>query len=167
MITLVETGVQLESGTVLTLEQDATVVLDAISGVLGPADRDTGWAVTEFCAGPRARILRWGDFEIVLTEDVLDSELGKFTQWYVDGIDNPAGLVTVDGLGFGATVSFLEFTYGGAFELLEAIEGDPSGLFVVTNPGSGGVLLGTTDSRESDGVINSMWAGDSCTRIFT
>ncbi len=166
-VTLVETGVQLDNGTVLTLGQDAAAATDSISAVLGAPNADSGWIETEFCAGPRARVIRWGDFEIVLTEGVLDSEVGEFTQWYIDGIDNPGGLVTVDGLGYGATVGFLEVTYGAAFELFVAIEGDPSGLFVVTNPGSGGVLLGITDLRDPDGAVVAMWAGDSCTRIFT
>lgn len=166
-VTLVETGLQLDTGEVLTFEQSDTVVIAALTAALGSFDLDSAWYVTTFCLGARTRILTWGDLEIVFTEDVLDSGLGKFTQWHVSGIDSPVGLVTIDGLGFGATVGFLEVTYGTAVTIAEAIPGDPSGLFAVTNPASGGVLLGVTTTRDPDGVITSMWAGDSCTRIYT
>jgi len=163
----VETGLQLDTGAVLTFEQDDTTVIAALEGALGPADLDTGWYTTSFCIGARTKILNWGDLEVVFTEDVLDSGLGKFTQWYVDGINNPAGLVTIDGLGFGATVGFLNVRYGSALTLVEAIPDDPSGLFAVTNPASGGVLLGITTTRDPSGVVTALWAGDSCTRIYT
>jgi len=166
-VTLVETGLQLDTGAVLTFEQDDTTVIAALEGALGPADLDTGWYTTSFCIGARTKILNWGDLEVVFTEDVLDSGLGKFTQWYVDGINNPAGLVTIDGLGFGATVGFLNVRYGSALTLVEAIPDDPSGLFAVTNPASGGVLLGITTTRDPSGVVTALWAGDSCTRIYT
>jgi len=166
-ITLVETGLQLDTGEVLTFEQSDTLVIDTLTAALGSFDLDSAWYVTTFCLGARTRILTWGDLEIVFTEDVLDSGLGKFTQWHVSGIDNPVGLVTIDGLGYGATVGFLEVTYGSAVTIAEAIPGDPSGLFAVTNPASGGVLLGVTTTRDPEGVITSMWAGDSCTRIYT
>ncbi len=166
-VTLVETGLQLDTGAVLTFGQDDKAVIDAINGVLGGPDLDSGWYETSFCIGARTRILDWGNLEVVFTEDVLDSGVGKFTQWFVDGIGRPVGLVTVDGLGYGATVGFLNVTYGTAVTVVEAIPDDPSGLFAVTNPASGGVLLGTTSTRDPDGLVTALWAGDSCTRIYT
>jgi len=163
----VETGLQLDTGIVLTFEQDDTVVIAELEGALGPADLDSGWYLTSLCIGARTRILNWGDLEVVFTEDILDSGLGKFTQWFVDGITNPVGLVTIDGLGYGATVGFLDVRYGSAVTIVEAIPDDPTGLFAVTNPASGGVLLGITTTRDPNGVITSLWAGDSCTRIYT
>jgi len=166
-VTLVETGLQLDTGAVLTFEQDDASVIAALEAALGPADLDSAWYLTSFCIGARTRILNWGDLEVVFTEDVLDSGVGKFTQWFVDGITNPVGLVTIDGLGYGATVGFLEMRYGTAATIVEAIPDDPAGLFAVTNPASGGVLLGVTTTRDPNGVVTSMWAGDSCTRIYT
>jgi hypothetical protein len=109
----------------------------------------------------------WGDLEVVFTEEELDSGEARFTQWYASGYEDPAGLVTLSGVGVTATVAYLEATLGGSLQLVAAIPDDPTGLFAATNPGSGGILNGTTTSREPEGVVTSLWAGDSCTRIFT
>ncbi len=167
VITLVETGLQLDTATVLNFGQGDTEVIDLLNSALGAADLDSGWYETEFCLGSRTRIINWGDLEVVFTEDVLGSAIGTFSQWFVDGIDSPVGLVTIDGLGYGATVGFLDVTYGSALTIVEAIPDDPTGLFAVTNPASGGVLLGITTTLDPDGLVLSMWAGDSCTRIYT
>ncbi len=98
---------------------------------------------------------------------MLDSEEGRFTQWYASELNDPTGLVTRDGLGIGATVGFLEVTYGDALVIVAALEGEDIGLFAVTNPGSGGVLNGITSSLDPEGEVTGLWAGDSCTRIFT
>ena len=72
-----------------------------------------------------------------------------------------------DGLGVGATVGFLEVTYGSALAIVQAIEGEDLGLFAVTNPGSGGILNGITTSLDPEGTVTDLWAGDSCPRVFT
>ena len=118
-----------------------------------------------FCFAARSRFVRWAQLEVVLSEDIEGES--RFTQWYVDGADDPNGLVTIDGLGVGATVSFLELNYGGALNLVPAFEGSDSGIFAVTNSGSGGTLLGITESLEPEALIAEMWAGDECTRVFT
>ena len=75
--------------------------------------------------------------------------------------------MTVNGIGVTATVGLLEARFGDALVLVQAIPDDPTGLFAATNPGSGALLNGTTTSREPDGVVTALWAGDSSTRIFT
>ena len=38
---------------------------------------------------------------------------------------------------------------------------------MVTNPGTRAVLNGTTLGLDAEGIVTSLWAGDSCTRVFT
>jgi hypothetical protein len=166
-VTLVETGLQLDGNDLVLFEQDADVVVAALTAVLGEPDRDDGYEQHAFCLGERTRLVAWGDLELVFTEDELDSGVGRFTQWFAGSHDDPPGLVTFSGVGVTATVAFLELTFGDALVLVQAIPDDPTGLFAATNPGSGALLNGTTTSRDPDGTVVSLWAGDSCTRIFT
>jgi hypothetical protein len=166
-VTLVETGLQLAGGDLVLFEQDADMVVATVAAVLGDPDRDDPYEASAFCRGERTRFVAWGDLELVFTEEVLDSGVGRFTQWFAASSSKPKGLVTFSGVGVDATVGFLQVTFGNALVLVEPIPGDPTGLFAVTNPGSGAVLNGTTSSRDPEGVITSLWAGDSCTRIFT
>jgi hypothetical protein len=161
----VETGLVTDTGSVLRFGDDAEPVLDALVGTLGDPDTDTGFAEVELCFSALTRFVRWGQLEVVLGED--DEGAATFTQWHVDGADDPIGLVTIDGLGVGATVGFLEVNYGSALELVPAFEGSETGLFAVTNSGSGASLVGITDSLEPEGIVESMWAGDECQRVFT
>ena len=164
-VTLVETGLVLDTGPVLRLGDDGDNVLASITGVLGEPDSDSGFFEVAFCFSPRSRFVRWAQLEVVVSEDA--DGVSTFTQWYVDGADDPSGLVTIDGLGVGATVGFLEQNYGGSLNLVPAFEGSEAGIFAVTNSGSGGTFLGITESLEPDGRIGEMWAGDECTRVFT
>ena len=166
-VTLVETGLQFDTNVVVQFGQDSEIVLLEAAAVLGDPDEDSGFVAHEFCAGTRSRFVRWGDLELVFTEEVADSNVGNFSQWYVDGHNSPTGLVTLDGLGESATVGFLEVTYGEALAIVAAFEGDTVGIFAVTNPGTGGVLSGTTEGLHPEGVVSTLWAGDSCTRAFT
>ena len=77
------------------------------------------------------------------------------------------GLVTPEGVGEAATIGLLEVTYGTAIVLVPAFEDDIVGVFAVTNPGTGAVLNGTTLGLDAEGVVTTLWAGDSCTRVFT
>lgn len=167
LVTLVETGLQLDGGAVILFGQSADSVIPAITDVLGEPDRDGGYEESAFCFGARSRFVAWGDLELVFTEEELESEDGRFTQWYASGHEDPEGLVTFSGIGVTATVGFLEVTLGSSLQLVEAIPEDPTGLFAATNPGSGALLNGTTSSRDPEGQVTALWAGDACTRIFT
>ncbi|MEM8707283.1 MAG: hypothetical protein AAGE98_12550 [Actinomycetota bacterium] len=79
----------------------------------------------------------------------------------------PTGLVTPEGLGESATVGFLEVTFPNTLVLVPAFEDDIVGVFAITNPTTGAVLTGTTLGLDPNGVVTSLWAGDSCTRVFT
>lgn len=164
-MTLVETGLVLDTGSVLRIGSGAEGVLADLEAVLGAPDSDTGFSEVEFCFSGRSRFVRWGQLEVVLGEN--EGGGATFTQWYVDGSRDPTGLVTVDGLGVGATVGFLEVNYGSALTLVPAFEGAEAGVFAVTNSGNGGTVLGVTSSLEPEAVVTEMWAGDECTRVFT
>ncbi len=166
-VTLVETGLQLEGGQLVLFDQREETVFAALTSVLGDPDSDSGFEESSFCFGARSRFVRWGELEVVFTEEELDTGEARFTQWYASGHEDPEGLVTFAGVGVGATVGFLEVTLGNSLQLVAAIPDDPTGLFAATNPGSGGLLNGTTSSRDPEGLVTSLWAGDSCTRIFT
>ena len=164
-VTLVETGLVLENGAVLRLGDPADNVFDELVDVVGDPDSDSGFFEVAFCFADESRFVRWGQLEVVLGGD--DKDDAVFTQWFVDGADEPEGLVTIDGLGVGATVAFLERNYGTALEMGPALEDVENGAFAITNPTSGGRLVGITESLEPDAQILEMWSGDECTRILT
>jgi len=167
VVTLVETGLQLEGGALVLFGQSEESAFTALTDALGDPDTDSGLEESAFCFGARNRFVTWGELEVVFTEEELDTGEARFTQWYASGHEDPEGLVTLGGVGVSATVGFLEVTLGGSLQLVAAIPDDPGGLFAATNPGSGGLLNGTTSTRDPEGVVTSLWAGDSCTRIFT
>ncbi|MEM7142014.1 MAG: hypothetical protein AAF548_13390 [Actinomycetota bacterium] len=167
VVTLVETGLQLDGGEVVLFGQSDDSVIEALTEVVGEPDMDSGFEESAFCFGSRSRFVSWGELELVFTEEELDTEEGRFSQWHASGHDEPEGLVTFSGIGVGATVGYLEVTLGSSLQLVEAIPDDPTGLFAATNPGSGGLLNGTTSSRDPNGLVTALWAGDACTRIFT
>lgn len=166
-VTLSANGLLFDDGTIVQFGQSVDVVLAEAIETLGSPDSDTGFELWEFCVGTRTRLIRWGSLELIFTEEIADSDTGVFTQWYTEGHSDPAGLVTLDGLGESATVGFLEVTFGDALILLAAFEGDDIGLFAITNPSTGAVLNGITDGLHPEGVVTTLWAGDSCTRVFT
>ena len=167
-VTLGETGLQFDTGVLVRFGQNEAAVLGSIAAVLGEADSDSGLIENDFCAGPTARFVRYGDLELVFTSSDDDAESPLvFTQWYADGHLDPTGLVTPEGLGESATVGFLEVTFPGAFVLVPPFEDDIVGIFAITNPQTGGVVNGTTLGLDPEGVVTSLWAGDSCTRVFT
>lgn len=167
-VTLGETGLQFDTGVLVRFGQNEAAVVGSIAAVLGEPDSDSGPTENDFCAGSSVRFVRYGDLELVFTSsgDEADSPL-VFTQWYADGHLDPTGLVTPEGLGESATVGFLDVTFPGAFVLVPPFPDDIVGIFAITNPQTGGVLNGTTLGLDADGVVTSLWAGDSCTRVFT
>jgi hypothetical protein len=167
VVTLSANGLLFDDGTIVQFGQSIEVVLAEAIESLGSPDEDTGFEIWESCIGTRTRSIRWGSLELIFTEEVADSDTGVFTQWYTEGHNDPAGLVTLDGLGESATVGFLEVTFGDALVLLAAFEGGDIGLFAITNPSTGAVLNGITDGLHPEGVVTTLWAGDSCTRVFT
>ena len=185
-VTLVETGLQFDTGAVVRFGQPMESVLDEIRSVLGAPDSATNFGTTDACADG-ARSVRWGQLELVFLQDppvaipadadgepgdgdegaeFIPASTGTFGQWYVSGHTDPTGLVTKDGLGVSATVGFLEVAYGSSLEMLQPMEGEELGLFSVANPASGGVISGTTSDATPEGRVLSMWAGDACVRIF-
>jgi hypothetical protein len=166
-VTLSETGLGLDGGGLVLFDQAEDTVFAALTDVLGDPDDDSGFEENTFCVGARTRTVTWGDLEVVFTEDEFESGEARFTQWYADGHDDPEGLVTLSGVGVTATVGYLEVTLGSSLSLVPAIPDDPAGLFAATNQGSGGILNGVTSTRDPEGVVTALWAGDACTRIFT
>jgi hypothetical protein len=167
-VTLGETGLAFDTGALVQFGQGDGVVLATIAQVLGDPDSDSGPTENDFCVGPSARFVRYGNLELVFTSPGDDPEDPLvFSQWYADGHTDPTGLVTPEGLGESSTVGFLEVTFPGAFVLIPPFEDDIVGIFAITNPQTGGVLNGTTLGLDPEGVVTSLWAGDSCTRVFT
>ena len=185
-VTLVETGLQFDTGSVVRFGQPMAAVLDEVRSVLGAPDSATNFRTTDACVDG-ARSVRWGQLELVFLQDppvaipvdpdgeaingddgteLIPASTGTFGQWHVSGHTDPTGLVTKDGLGVSATVGFLEVTYGSSLEMIQPIQGEELGLFSVTNPASGGVINGTTSDMTPEGRVLSMWAGDTCVRIF-
>lgn len=186
-VTLVETGLQFDTGSVVRFGQPMDTVIDEVRSVLGAPDSATNFRTTDACA-EGARSVRWGQLELVFLQDppvavpvdpesepgadgddgteFIPASTGTFGQWYASGHTDPTGLVTKDGLGVSATVGFLEATYGASFMVVQPMEDDELGVFSITNPASGGVINGTTSDVIPQGRVLSMWAGDTCTRVF-
>ena len=166
-VTLSAAGLVLDGGTVLRFGQGADTVIDEVRRVLGDPDDDAEWAEAELFLVDRLRTVRWGDLEVVLEEVGCT---GRFGQWYADGADDPEGLVDASGLGVGATVGFLEVTYGDALQIDVFTEGEPEGIFGITDTeadtGGSGVLIGSTTGLDPDATVTALWAGDTCPRAF-
>ena len=186
-VTLVETGLQFDTGRVVQFGQPMSEVIDAVRSVLGAPDRATNFAGSEACV-ENTRAVRWGQLELVFQQDppvevlvdpdsqgpsegteFIPASTGTFGQWYATGHTSPTGLVTRDGLGVSATVGFLEVTYGASFVFLQPAQEEESteeqrGVFSISNPASGGVIHGTTSDVTPEGRVLNLWAGNACTR---
>ena len=109
---------------------------------------------------------RWGNLEVVFT-NTDEGTPRRFTQWFADGHLDPTGLVTPEGLGESATVGFLEVTFPNVLDLVPAFDDDIVGIFAVVNPTTGQRFNGTTLGLDPNGVVTSLWAGDTCARVVT
>ena len=190
-VTLVETGLQFDTGAVVRFGQPMSEVIDAVRSILGSPDSATNFQSSDTCV-QNSRTVRWGQLELVFLQDppvavpagpdtqiptdgdleggdgteFIPASTGTFGQWYASGHTSPTGLVTRDGLGVSATVGFLEVTYGASFEVVQPVEEEELGVFSVSNPASGGVINGTTSDVTPEGRVLNLWAGDACQRVF-
>jgi hypothetical protein len=164
---LVENGLLLEGIADVRFGQRSETVLGAITSLLGQPDRDSGESTNDYCDGDTARTVRWGNLEVVFTGDVASGEPMTFTQWFADGYRRPTDLVTPQGLGVTSTVGFLKTVFGSSVTLVPAFADDDIGLFAITDTASGATLNGTTTGLGDDDAVNTLWSGDTCTRIFT
>ena len=64
-------------------------------------------------------------------------------------------------------VGFLEVTFPNVLDLVPAFDDDIVGIFAVVNPTTGQRFNGTTLGLGPNGVVTSLWAGDTCARVFT
>ena len=165
-VTLVETGLALDTGTIVPFGQDEHLVIAELASILGEPVADSGESQTEFCEGASVRFVRWGNLEVVFT-NTDEGTPRRFTQWFADGHLDPTGLVTPEGLGESATVGFLEVTFPNVLDLVPAFDDDIVGIFAVVNPTTGQRFNGTTLGLDPNGVVTSLWAGDTCARVFT
>ena len=164
-VTLVETGLALDTGTIVPFGQDEQFVIAELASILGDPVTDSE-SQTEFCEGTSVRFVRWGSLEVVFT-NTDEGTPRRFTQWFADGHLDPTGLVTPEGLGESATVGFLEVTFPNVLDLVPAFDDDIVGIFAVVNPTTGQRFNGTTLGLDPNGVVTSLWAGDTCARVFT
>jgi len=164
-VTLVETGLALDTGTIVPFGQDEQLVIAELASILGDPVTDSE-SQTEFCEGTSVRFVRWGSLEVVFT-NTDEGTPRRFTQWFADGHLDPTGLVTPEGLGESATVGFLEVTFPNVLDLVPAFDDDIVGIFAVVNPTTGQRFNGTTLGLDPNGVVTSLWAGDTCARVFT
>ncbi len=164
-VTLVETGLALDTGTIVPFGQDEQLVIAELASILGDPVTDSE-SQTEFCEGASVRFVRWGSLEVVFT-NTDEGTPRRFTQWFADGHLDPTGLVTPEGLGESATVGFLEVTFPNVLDLVPAFDDDIVGIFAVVNPTTGQRFNGTTLGLDPNGVVTSLWAGDTCARVFT
>ena len=67
-VTLVETGLQFDTGRVVRFDQPMATVIDEVSSVLGDPDSATNFRTTDAC-GQGARSVRWGELELVFVQD--------------------------------------------------------------------------------------------------
>ena len=164
-VTLVETGLALDTGTIVPFGQNEQLVIAELASILGDPVTDSE-SQTEFCEGTSVRFVRWGSLEVVFT-NTDEGTPRRFTQWFADGHLAPTGLVTPEGLGESATVGFLEVTFPNVLDLVPAFDDDIVGIFAVVNPTTGQRFNGTTLGLDPNGVVTSLWAGDTCARVFT
>ena len=105
--------------------------------------------------------------DFVRTTKELERFEAELSAAVADGHLDPTGLVTPEGLGESATVGFLEVTFPNVLNLVPAFDDDIVGIFAVVNPTTGQRFNGTTLGLDPNGVVTSLWAGDTCARVFT
>ncbi len=67
-VTLVETGLQFDTGSVVRFGQSMAAVLSEVTSVLGPPDSATNFRASDGCAQD-SRYVRWGELELVFLQD--------------------------------------------------------------------------------------------------
>jgi hypothetical protein len=144
----------------------AAEAVEYVRSVLGPPDEDSGWGdpVTDYgrCPGSQARVLRWGQLLVVLTDH---SRFGDgrqhFSGWsYGPAVNQdalyPNGLAMSTLIAPGQTLADVEHAFPGGVTVASATERLPA-TFRVGNS-FGGWLTGTSGTDQ----ITSLDAGDTC-----
>ena len=198
-VSLSEVGLMLfaadDNSTVLDLGGSAVTVLDAVTGVLGAPDRDSGWGSDPRCVEPLVRRVGFGGLELVLVDadpadappagedgDPATSEGettttvavpgvpgfgATFGQWFLSGTDSVnSGFWTLERIGIGSTVADMRMAYPVGFSIGQAAETDPAGYFGLDAVGLDGGISGAASNTTESGRVLQMWAGSSCSRFF-
>ena len=150
----------------LRFGDDADGTLSRLVALIGQPTADTGWKQVELCTGDETRRVKVNDLELVFTKNAAGAPNGSrtFQQWFVDDPGKrPDGLVTLDRIGIGSTVSDLRNVYGAALKVVQPIAGDPSGLFTTSE--SGTFIDGITNGVSDKSRVRQMWAGTACQRV--
>ncbi len=138
---------------------DADGAVAALTAVLGPPTEDTGWVdplTISSCAGTELRRVSWGALAILLGDPAATGTgLRQFfasSYGNVAGVEpQPAGLVTPEGIGLGASVADLKAAYPG----------------VVLNPGEEGLIEPSFFVDDSlRGIVTGDTDTDSVTVVF-
>lgn len=166
-VVLLDNGLRFVTGDSRSFGAQSWEVLETTTAALGEPDYDSGLIVVSDCQGTRSRFVRYGSLELVFTETAEAPGKAAFSQWHLGAADDLARFAAPGGLEPGSTVGSLQYTYGDDLTIVAAVEGDTLGVFSVESPGGGAALYGLTDGIDSDGVVSSLWAGDSCIRAFT
>jgi len=144
---------------VTTLGAAPDEAIAAVSGVLGPPTRDTGWEPSfssyGTCPGEQLRGVEWDHLVLLFTDGETEHGAGQHLfAWRVTGA--PPAVGTANGFGFGATAADAEELYPGAVEHFPPEEPFP-GLLEITV--DGGRISAYLD--EADTVTN-LEAGAPC-----
>jgi len=145
---------------------DASTVLEHVSGALGEPIGDSGWGPDGACTAAEVRRLGWGGLEIVLARESADDP-GQLVQWFLDGPDSTrTSWWTLERIGIGSTVADLRAAHGAALSLEQPSDRDPAGWFD-TEPVLGDGVQGAVGNTTDSGRVLIMWAGDGCRRRFS
>jgi len=175
-VTLAENGLLLwatpQTQMLLGFGSHPNTVVDTLVDVLGGPISDTGWVVDEACDLQTVRRVRFGDLEVVFTDDGLaDSTevVARFTQWFVSGADaSESTLWTLNRIGIGSTVMDLMDTHSDEITIERAYpdSNDPAGYFRIDPFQLGDLIEGVTGNTTSVGRVLQLWAGAGCLRAF-
>lgn len=165
-VLLIDSGLRFAGGDILVFGAQSWEVVETTTAALGEPDYDSGLIVVSDCLGTRSRFVRYGSLELVFTETAEAPGIAAFSQWHLAEADELERFAAPGGLEPGSTVGSLQYTYGEELSIVAAFEGDTLGVFSVVSPAIGTAIYGLTEGIDSDGVVTSLWAGDSCTRVF-
>ena len=175
-VTLAENGLLLRATTqtqmLLGFGSHPDTVVETLVGVLGELTSDTGWVIDETCDAQMVRRARFGDLEVVFTDDELADSMGvtaRFVQWFVSGADaSESTLWTLNRIGIGSTVMDLTSTHSDEVTIEHAYpdSNDPAGYFHIDPFRLGDMIEGVTGNTTSAGRVLQLWAGAGCLRVF-
>lgn len=141
--------------------------LEAVTGLLGPADEDSGWipSISDFgiCPGTEVRVVRWAGLRFFFSDG--PTNFADDTRHFFYYSQSPVAdtdaldLRTPDGIGLGSTVAQLRAAYGGDVAISSTVRFGPVFSLEGSEPG---LISGSLSGIGDNDVVTLVGGGFGC-----